>query len=47
MNINKSDVWEEIRYAFECPKCGEYNEECDISDISKCDSCGEEIEVLE
>ena len=42
------DVHEVSRYAWECPKCGEWNEQDDspeYEDCIVCDSCKEEFEA--
>ncbi len=47
--INIDDISKEIRYVFKCPHCDEYNESCDElkeGDITCCENCLEDIEVI-
>ncbi len=45
LEIKKSDIKEYIKYGFECPKCGEWQEVDSKSDITECYDCGCEIEI--
>ncbi len=47
--MKRTDVGEEIRYIWDCPKCLEYNEECEdpnYEDSYVCEHCGH-VEQLE
>lgn len=47
--MKRSDIFQEIRYCWECPVCGDFNEECDEPDYEYsyvCDGCAHE-EILE
>ena len=46
--MKRSEISEEIRYVFECPKCGELNEQCEDPEDETtvlCDFCTQEIEI--
>lgn len=42
--MEKIEVFEETKYCWDCPKCGDYN----VSDADRivcCEHCGEEFKV--
>ena len=50
MKIKRDDIAEEIRYCWECPKCGQRNEETDDPDSMTdyfCDECNTDFEIEE
>ncbi len=47
--MKRSEIGEETRYVWECPKCGEFNEECEdpvYEESYMCEYC-EHVEPLE
>ncbi len=50
MELNKSDISEEIRYVWECPKCQHFNEGTDDPDYEEmfhCEECAESFDIID
>ena len=46
--MKRSEITEETRYVWVCPKCKEYNEDCEDHDHDEflyCENCSEEFEL--